>query len=466
MKVAFFEFNQNPWHLGLAFEIAQAEVASGNKVEFYFLGHNTNTNVRNVYIPTNRLIRESFLPETRIGKKLEKKLAGKFKYINKVSILSHESNFLPEKSENAETAAKNDLIDQLRDSNPDFYQHEYELKNKVSAYGQTYRLISSLINKNKYERIYTFNGRFLHERAVWDVANELNIPCYFHEKFEPNWGNRYWIFKKGVHNSGERAQVINDYWDSQTLKLDEKLSIAQDWLNARRNRKSQNYTKLQKSGHSISMNDKFVLFLHSSDDELIASGLGYSEFWGRQEEALIKLSEYFTKNSELKLVIRAHPNLLTRSENEKTRWLGIFEKVNATIIPPDASIDTYQLIIDSEAVMTFGSTAGIETSLLGKPSLLLGPALHSDLNATISVQSEEELTHLLAKLKDESLDISSFVLQAHKYALFYAKGGQRFLFNQIIGSFDSQDPEMKVEGIKLKYRAKFQKLASLSNKFF
>ena len=116
--------------------------------------------------------------------------------------------------------------------------------------------------------------------------------------------------------------------------------------------------------------------------------------------------------------------------------------------------------------MTFGSTAGIETSLLGKPSLLLGPALHSDLNATISVQSEEELTHVLAKLKDESLDISSLVLQAHKYALFYSKGGQRFLFNQIIGSFDSQDPEMKVEGIKLKYRAIFQKLASLSNKFF
>ena len=327
-------------------------------------------------------------------------------------------------------------------------------------------MIINIISRNKYERIYTFNGRFLHERAVWDVANDLKIPCYFHEKFEPNWGNRYWIFKKGVHDSEERAHAINDYWNSQTSKIDERLDIAQDWLNARRNGQSQNYTKLQKSGHSINMDDRFVLFLHSSDDELIASGLGYSEFWGRQEKALIKLSNYFTKNPELKLVIRAHPNLLTRSENEKKRWFGIFEQVSATIIPPDASVDTYQLIIDSEAVMTFGSTAGIETSLLGKPSLLLGPALHSALNATIPVQSEEELTHILAAIKNESIDISSFVLQAHKYAFFYAKGGQKFIFNQVVGSFDSQDPEMKVEGIRLKYRAKFQKIASLSNKFF
>jgi len=466
MKVAFFEFNQNPWHLGLAFELAQAEVASGNQVEFYFLGHNTDENTRNIYIPTNRLIRESFLPESRIGRKLEKKFAGKFKYFNKISFLTNESSFMPERLDCAEIAAKNDLIDQLRDSKPDFYLHRKELKNKTSAYLKTYRLISNLISINKFGRIYTFNGRFLHERAVWDVANDLKIPCYFHEKFEPNWGNRYWIFKKGVHNSEERAQVINDYWNSQTFEVNEKLNIAQDWLNARRFGRSQNYTKLQKSGHSISMHDKFVLFLHSSDDELIASGLGYSEFWGRQEKALIKLSDYFTKNSELKLVIRAHPNLLTRSKNERMRWLGIFKQVNATIIPPDANIDTYQLIIDSEAVMTFGSTAGIETSLLGKPSLLLGPALHSDLNATIPVQSEEELTFIIAKLEDKSLDISSFILQAHKYAFFYAKGGQSFIFNQVVGSLDSQDPEMKVEGIKLKYRAKFQKLASLSNKFF
>jgi hypothetical protein len=466
MKVAFFEFNQNPWHLGLAFEIAQNEVASGNQVEFYFLGHSAAENNRNIYIHKNRLIRESFLPESRIGKRLEKKHAGKFKYLNKISILNQDLSFIPDRSDYAEIAAKNDLIDQLRDSKPDFYLHRKELRNKSAAYLQTYRLISGIVKRKKFGRIYTFNGRFLHEKAVWDAANDLKVPCYFHEKFEPNWGNRYWIFKKGVHNSGERAQVINEYWDSQTLDVSEKLSIAQNWLNARRHGKSQNYTKLQKSGHSIGIDDKFILFLHSSDDELIASGLGYSEFWGRQEKALIKLSDYFTKNPELKLVIRAHPNLMTRSENEKIRWLGIFNQVNAIIIRPEASIDTYQLIIDSEAVITFGSTAGIETSLLGKPSLLLGPALHSDLNATIPVQSEEELAFIVAKLKDKSLEISSCVLQAHKYALFYARGGQKFTFNQVVGSFDSQDPEMKVAGIKLKYRSKIQKITSLSNKFF
>ena len=155
MKVAFFEFNQNPWHLGLAFEIAQDEVASGNQVEFYFLGHSADENTRNIYIPKNKLIRESFLPESRIGKKLEKKYARKFKYHNKISILNQESSFIPDRSGYAEIAAKNDLIDQLRDSKPDFYLHRKELNNKTSAYLQTYRLIINIISRNKYERIYT-----------------------------------------------------------------------------------------------------------------------------------------------------------------------------------------------------------------------------------------------------------------------------------------------------------------------
>lgn len=72
MKVAFFEFNQNPWHLGLAFELAQHEIFQGNQVEFYFLGHSVEENHRNIYIRSNRLIRKSLLPESRIGRRLEK----------------------------------------------------------------------------------------------------------------------------------------------------------------------------------------------------------------------------------------------------------------------------------------------------------------------------------------------------------------------------------------------------------
>jgi hypothetical protein len=206
--------------------------------------------------------------------------------------------------------------------------------------------------------------------------------------------------------------------------------------------------------------------LHSSDDELIASGLGFSEFWGRQEQAILKLSKYFLENSALKLVVRAHPNLLTRSENEQKRWHSIFGRLSSIVIPPESNLDTYQLIDNSEAVITFGSTAGIEASLLERPSLLLGPALHQDLGATILVQSEEILTKILKDLGNQTLDISKVVMQAHKYAFFYAKGGEKFIFNKIIGNANSQDPDMKVLGIKLKYRSNLQKLAIISGKLF
>lgn len=465
MKVAFFEFNQNPWHLGLAFEIAQREIFKGNQVEFYFLGHIVEDNYRNIYAHPNRLIRKSFLPESRIGRKLEKKFASQFKYFDKA--LLTEKIFYPEKDlyDKAKYAANHDLIDEVRDSEPIFELHNEALQRKIAAYKKTYIEVSSLINIKKINRIYTFNGRFLHEKAVWDAAADWGIPCFFHEKFEPNWGNRYWIFKKGVHDSVERAAVINNHWDSQSIDTEEKIEAGKRWLEQRQSRKSQNYTKLQTRGSSITGSERFVLFLHSSDDELIASGLGFSEFWGRQEQAILKLNDYFQEKSALKLVIRVHPNLLTRSQNEQIRWLNTFKRLNALVIPPESSLDTYQLIIDSEAVLSFGSTAGIEASLLRKPSLLLGPALHQDLGATISVQSELVLTKILEDVKNQTLDISKVILQAQKYAFFYAVGGEVFTFNKIIGNIDSQDPDMKVLGIKLKYRSVLQKFAMLTGKF-
>jgi hypothetical protein len=466
MKVAFFEFNQNPWHLGLAFEIAQREIFEGNQVEFYFLGHSIKENYRNIYTHPNRLIRKSLLPESRIGRSLEKKFVGQFRYFDKVSSTYQSSDSTNGLNEKAKYAASHDLIDEVRDSEPIFELHGEALKRKIAAYKETYVEVSTLMNERKIKKIYTFNGRFLHEKAVWDAATDQGIPCCFHEKFEPNWGNRYWIFKKGVHDSAERAEVINNYWESQSISTEEKIKIGKIWLEQRRSKKSQNYTKLQTSGSSIPGSEKYILFLHSSDDELIASGLGFSEFWGRQEQAILKLSKYFLENSALKLVVRAHPNLLTRSENEQKRWHSIFGRLSSIVIPPESNLDTYQLIDNSEAVITFGSTAGIEASLLERPSLLLGPALHQDLGATILVQSEEILTKILKDLGNQTLDISKVVMQAHKYAFFYAKGGEKFIFNKIIGNANSQDPDMKVLGIKLKYRSNLQKLAIISGKLF
>ena len=464
MQIAFFEFNQNPWHLGLAFEIAQREISSGNHVNFYFLGHDVEDNHRNIYIRPNQLIRKSLLPEHRIGKRLEKKFPTQFRYFDRVSLTNDMCDPTNKLYEKARYASIHDLIDEVRDSKPSFEIYGEALQVKIAAYIKTYIETSNLMIEKKIDKVYTFNGRFLHEKAVWDAAADRGIPCHFHEKFEPNWGNRFWIFKKGVHDSVERAQVINEYWASQTMDIDDKIKIGKIWLEQRRRKTSQNYTKLQKSGKSIPRLDKFILFLHSSDDELIASGLGFSEYWGRQEQAIVKLNEYFLEKSALKLVVRAHPNLLTRSKNEQKRWLDIFNSLSSIVIPPESDLDTYQLITDSESVITFGSTAGIEASLLKRPSLLLGPALHQDLGATISIQSEHELTRILTDLKNKTLDISSVVRQAHKYAFFYAQGGEKFIFNKVTGNINSQDPDMKVLNIKLKYRSGLRKLAIVSGK--
>lgn len=466
MNVGFFEFNQNPWHLALSFEIAQIELEKGNNVFYYFLGHTVKENQRHIYYRKFARLQTCLLPEYRVGKKLKKLHPGKFHFSDQYpgSVIDYT------RSENlmllAQEAAKNELVDELHDSVPAFSLHEENLKNKSNAYFETFYLTKKEIIRNNLELIYTYNGRFLHEAAVWESCRSLEVPCNFHEKFEPIWGDRYWIFKDGVHNSKERAIVINNFWDSSKYSYSDKIDFANSWLDKRRKGISQPYTKSQIPGKlEESTPPKYVLFMHSSDDELIASGLGVSKVWGRQEIAIKRIEAILNSRTDLELIVRVHPNLLTRSLEEQMRWQKIFSQLNCKVINAGDSVDTYAMIEKAVCVISFGSTAGVEASLLGVPSILIGPALHADLHATINIDSESEFLSVLGKALKKELDFEANIIQAVKYAFFYEKGGEQMRFNILIGDPRTQDPPLKVVGVVLKSSAILSKAYSLLSRF-
>jgi hypothetical protein len=185
----------------------------------------------------------------------------------------------------------------------------------------------------------------------------------------------------------------------------------------------------------------------------MASGLSGLTPWGDQQSIITKLEEIINKIPDLKLIVRLHPNLLSKHFYEQAHWQEFAKSLECRVIYPDEPFDTYQLINDALFVVTCGSTTGIEASMMHKPSILLGQALHESLGATINVRSETEFYSVASKIINKQLDISGFVEQARKYAFWNSHAGINFKFNKIQGDALSQDPVLEVVGIKLQYNS-------------
>ena len=71
-------------------------------------------------------------------------------------------------------------------------------------------------------------------------------------------------------------------------------------------------------------------------------------------------------------VLRVHPNLkfLKNTQNENIKKL--VNNSNLIIIYPEEKLSSYELIRLSETIITFGSTIGIESTYMGKKSILIG----------------------------------------------------------------------------------------------
>jgi hypothetical protein len=434
--------------------VAQVELSKNNRVFFNLLAHRVKENNRNKYVPNLHVLNKFFYAETKVGKQLQNIHFEKFVFIDSYKKATEISKLNLKLKTNSMAVAKNDLIDEIKGIVYDPSKYADLIKRKSHAYIETFRYTEQFILNNSIEKVYTFNGRFLHERAVWDACKNLGITCNFHEKVESTRGNSYWIFKNGVHDSLERSEAINNFWETSQIPLAHKIEIAENWLTKRKLGITQKFTR-----HQVSrlipdyFGKKIVLFLHSSNDELMASGLSGLTPWGDQQSIITKLEEIINKIPDLKLIVRLHPNLLSKHFYEQAHWQEFAKSLECRVIYPDEPFDTYQLINDALFVVTCGSTTGIEASMMHKPSILLGQALHESLGATINVRSETEFYSVASKIINKQLDISGFVEQARKYAFWNSHAGINFKFNKIQGDALSQDPVLEVVGIKLQYNS-------------
>jgi len=431
MKKAIIEFNQEYWHLNTAFELALKFLDQGHEVYFYDFSHVVKNNSHHMY--TNRYLRTKFpmlFPINQLAKRIKKTYGDYFYFIS-----SYEKSFVRVHQIDEsilQDAIYKDLVSELRQPKIEMRDHIKIVAEKKNAFEETYGLFLNEIAEEKIEEIYTFNGRFLHERAVWEVGKELNIPVKFHERFVLNWPKKYWIFNESVHDTEERAQVVKKFHSSsRALQKDTdktKSEIAQNWYTNRKHSMTQNYTSSQNiSFHKESKDSKLITFFTSSEDEIIYSNLE-SLNWPDQISTIRKIITIVNRHQDMQFAIRIHPNLANKSPGTISEWENLASEFSSNrqvrFYKHNDPIKTYDLLEHSDKVITAGSTLGVEASLIGKASLLLGRALHDKMQICQTVNDLDELEEYLVSYS-ENIDIE-FSKAAEDYVVFLELGGIEF----------------------------------------
>jgi hypothetical protein len=96
-----------------------------------------------------------------------------------------------------------------------------------------------------------------------------------------------------------------------------------------------------------------------------------------------------------KLVVRVQPNTLNKSRKEQRIWNSLSKIENVILIKAGDRDDTYELLENSDLVITPGSTIGIEASAFGVCTITTLPALYDGLEATHRVSDYSSLKNVI-----------------------------------------------------------------------
>ena len=119
-----------------------------------------------------------------------------------------------------------------------------------------------------------------------------------------------------------------------------------------------------------------------------------------------------------------------------------------TVIPPESEVSTYELMRAADVVVSSGSTAGVEATFWGKPSVLAGRSLYSGLGACHEPESVEEL---LDMLEDPALGQADHE-GALRYGFFQATRGEPFRYFESRDVFDGHFKGVQVTPSPLQKR--------------
>jgi len=291
-------------------------------------------------------------------------------------------------------AVASSLISSVRDHEPDLNYYKDFIERGIKTATFVYESGDKLLDEIRPDIVYLFNGRFLEVRPFMRLCEKKSIKFYTHER--GGVLKNYLLREEGIpHSLMLATNEIRDIWENGGKDKEE---IGRKFFEDRRNRviqgwhsftTGQTYNKLPAGFDS---NKENITIFNSSMDEYE----GIAEFKNRiykdDNEAIEQIVSSFLHDDTKHFYLRVHPNL-KKLDNTQTKKINSFigRYNNLTVIGAEEDIDTYELMDQSNKIIVFGSTTGIEAVYWNKPAILLSRAFYESLDCIYKPASHAEV---------------------------------------------------------------------------
>ena len=440
-----FQFAADPRHLATSFEVIGRGTRSRSETKFFWWGNSTK------FIQKNTLGLAA--PNFKVPA-LIKKLAHETEHQNrdlKISVTSGgfvaSRILLGEKLRDLESrilnlstvdelmslkfneleigsTLANALVSYTKERYPNLKKSQKILKIFMRDYASIINSVDILLrDKNKEEiKIYLFNGRFLHEKAILDYCKAFNI---YHEIYEVIQ-DRFLVEAGGFHDRQVLQARALMHWEKSTHTDTEKQDISEGYFNELKSTSSPFYPTKTLTFDKLGQKNYFIYYT-SSDDEYVGWWGSQTLPLGSQYEVVKKLQEIFDETKKTKLLVKIHPNIANKGKIERARW----DQIQDTEFSHVERGRTYDPLFDAIGVLSFGSTAGLEASYWGIPSAVLAPCSYDQLDAAWSLNSWNDVREWIQNDRMRNSKLDKHRVGAMKRAYYIQTAGIHYQYTQL-----------------------------------
>ncbi len=408
-------FNQNAWPLAAGIEVAAAIADSGRSSRFIFAGHAVPE--RGLFLPVPRLLSRALRvrrpePESVLSESLTAESlltwssAGALR--RRATVTGWES-FLRDRNWTsleavtvdglpAGRAVANYIVRRAGTRRVRLDDKAARLQFLLLAYREAAELTSRLIDEHRPTRVHAYQGNWLNDRAVIDVAVRDGID---HSTYGEAGKGRYWTWDRDPYllQSWSELDVWSRWRTFADSMSDAELNLAIEALVRVSAEPMRN--PFSTAGNIQSVPDRnlspyVVFYTANSSDERFGLDKAWEPLWPDQVDFAVQLARVLDRLG-IRLIVRVHPNTINKPRCEQTPWKDLQRRARAsgerslTIVAAESSVDSYALAANAETAVTWGSSISIELVARGIKTVNVAPAAFDCVGAVPVVESFDEI---------------------------------------------------------------------------
>ena len=327
------------------------------------------------------------------------------------------------------------IITQYKNKNIDIKKYNFLANVLLDESIKTLQNFKKII-KNNYSKILIFNGRHYNYRPILRYCQQKKINAFSYD-YPYHTHNGYLIRKLDFTQNLEKRSI---FLKKKINKLDFNKIKNEGirFLNNRINKKPTgsfpvfNIHQKEILPKNFDSNKINIAIFNVTDFESITISENNKLYlFNNQIQATEFILSKF-RNKNIQFYLRYHPNAY--QEKIDIIKYKLLEKkfTNFLLISPFSKISSHYLIKNSNFVISFGSTVGLEAVFLKKNLITLGPSSYMKFKIDTMPQSKKSLVKIIRKfLRNNKFDKANFINAIKAgYALKYEHQKLKYLVNK------------------------------------